>query len=43
MRILLGLNHDRGTTLIFVTHDPEIARRTQRIIHLRDGRVEADV
>ena len=42
MRILLGLNHDRGTTLIFVTHDPEIARRTQRIIHLRDGRVEAD-
>jgi putative ABC transport system ATP-binding protein len=43
MRILLGLNKDRGTTLIFVTHDPEIARRTQRIIHLRDGRVEADV
>jgi putative ABC transport system ATP-binding protein len=43
MRILLGLNKDRGTTLIFVTHDPEIARRTQRIIHIRDGRVEADV
>ena len=43
MRILLGLNNDRGTTLIFVTHDPEIARRTQRIIHIRDGRVEADV
>jgi putative ABC transport system ATP-binding protein len=43
MRILLGLNTERGTTLIFVTHDPEIARRTQRIIHIRDGRVEADV
>jgi len=42
MRILLGLNQDRGTTLIFVTHDAEIARRTQRVIHLRDGRVEAD-
>jgi putative ABC transport system ATP-binding protein len=43
MRILLGLNKERGTTLIFVTHDPEIARRTQRVIHLRDGRIEADV
>jgi putative ABC transport system ATP-binding protein len=42
MRILLGLNQDRGTTLIFVTHDAEIARRTQRVIHLRDGRVESD-
>ena len=42
MRILLGLNQERGTTLIFVTHDPEIARRTQRVIRLRDGQVEDD-
>jgi putative ABC transport system ATP-binding protein len=42
MRILLGLNKERGTTLIFVTHDPEIARRTQRVIRLRDGRIESD-
>jgi putative ABC transport system ATP-binding protein len=40
MRILLGLNKDLGTTLIFVTHDPEIATRTQRTIRLRDGLVE---
>jgi len=40
MRLLLGLNEARGTTLIFVTHDPEIATRTQRIVRLRDGRVE---
>jgi putative ABC transport system ATP-binding protein len=41
MRILLGLNQERGTTLIFVTHDPEIAARTRRVIHLRDGLLES--
>jgi putative ABC transport system ATP-binding protein len=40
MRLLLDLNRDRGTTLIIVTHDPEIAVRTQRVIHIRDGVVE---
>ena len=40
MRLLLGLNEARGTTLIFVTHDPEVAGRTQRVIRLRDGLVE---
>jgi putative ABC transport system ATP-binding protein len=37
MEILLRLNKERGTTLIFVTHDPEIAAETERIIYLRDG------
>jgi putative ABC transport system ATP-binding protein len=37
MKILLDLNHEFGTTLIFVTHDPEISEQTQRVIHLRDG------
>ena len=40
MRILLDLNKERGTTLIFVTHDPEISEHTERIIYLRDGLVE---
>jgi putative ABC transport system ATP-binding protein len=40
MRLLLGLNESRGTTLIFVTHDPEIAQHTERVIRLRDGLVE---
>lgn len=35
--ILLGFNAEQGTTLIFVTHDPEIAARTQRTVHLLDG------
>lgn len=42
MNLLLSLNRERGTTLIIVTHDPEIAAQTQRIIHIRDGMVEDD-
>ncbi len=42
MRILLGLNRERGTTLVFVTHDPEIAAQTQRVLRLRDGLLEHD-
>lgn len=41
MNLLLTLNTERGTTLIIVTHAPEVAARTQRIIRLRDGLVEA--
>jgi putative ABC transport system ATP-binding protein len=35
--------HERGKTLILVTHDENIARRARRAIHLRDGRVDSDV
>ncbi len=34
------LNLERGITIILVTHAPEIAQYTRRIIHLRDGRIE---
>jgi putative ABC transport system ATP-binding protein len=37
MRLLLSLNQERGTTLIIVTHDPDVAAHTQRSIHIRDG------
>jgi putative ABC transport system ATP-binding protein len=40
MSLLLNLNKERSTTLVVVTHDPEIARQTQRTIHLLDGLVE---
>jgi putative ABC transport system ATP-binding protein len=42
MKILLGLNRDLGTTLIFVTHDPGIASQTERVIRLKDGLVEGN-
>ena len=41
MALLLDLNHKKGTTLIIITHDPSVAAQTQRIIHLRDGLIEA--
>jgi len=37
MELMLDLNRTSGTTLIFVTHDPEVASRTQRVISIRDG------
>ena len=42
MELLLKMNEEQGTTLIFVTHDPRIAAMTQRTIHLKDGLVKED-
>jgi putative ABC transport system ATP-binding protein len=41
MDLLLTLNRERGATLIIVTHAPDVAERTQRIISIRDGVVES--
>jgi len=40
INLLLGLNVERGLTLVIVTHDPTIAAQTQRVIRLRDGLIE---
>lgn len=37
MTLLLKMNKELGTTLIIITHDPEIAALCQRTIHIRDG------
>lgn len=37
MELLLNLNKERGTTIIIVTHDPEVAELTERKIFIRDG------
>ena len=37
---LLHKLHKDGKTIVMVTHDPEIAKHTQRTIHLRDGVIE---
>jgi putative ABC transport system ATP-binding protein len=40
MKLLLSLNKNNGTTLLIVTHDPEVAAVAERIIYLRDGLIE---
>jgi lipoprotein-releasing system ATP-binding protein len=37
--LLLDLNRSAGTSLIIVTHDVELASRTDRTLHLVDGRL----
>jgi putative ABC transport system ATP-binding protein len=39
---LLKRLHNQGNTIVIVTHNPEIASQTQRVIELRDGRVVKD-
>jgi ABC-type lipoprotein export system ATPase subunit len=33
------LNHELGTTIIVVTHDPAVARQTNRVLVMRDGNI----
>ena len=40
MRLLKQLNQEQGLTLLVVTHDPEVAAFADRIVRLRDGKVE---
>ena len=42
MAIFQRLNRERGMTVIFVTHEPDIARHTRRVLHIRDGRISRD-
>ncbi len=42
MDLLLNMNRERGTTLIFVTHDPRIAQLTQRTIQIQDGLIATE-
>jgi putative ABC transport system ATP-binding protein len=34
--------HRQGITIVLVTHDPDIARHSERIISLKDGRILSD-
>jgi putative ABC transport system ATP-binding protein len=43
MAIFRQLNRERGITIVFVTHDPDIGAHTPRVIHLHDGKIVEDV
>ncbi len=43
MAIIQQLNRERGITVVFVTHDNDIAAHTPRVIRLYDGRIVGDV
>ena len=40
---LLGELHAEGQTIVLVTHEDEVARHAQRVVRMRDGRIESDV
>lgn len=39
---LLGRLHEQGNTLLIVTHELDVARYANRIIHIRDGKIEKE-
>lgn len=43
VKLLFELNREAGTTLVLVTHDPELAAKTQRIISIKGGKLVSDV
>jgi putative ABC transport system ATP-binding protein len=42
MELLTSLNHDRGITIVMITHEPDMAAYAKRIVRFLDGRVESD-
>jgi putative ABC transport system ATP-binding protein len=40
--LLFGLNTRQGTTLVLVTHDPELAKHCDRTVRIQDGRIQSD-
>ena len=43
VRLLRSLNREYGLTLVLVSHDPQIAQQTDRIVHMRNGQIEREV
>jgi putative ABC transport system ATP-binding protein len=42
MELISALNHERGITVIMVTHEPDMAAYAKRVIRFVDGRVDSD-
>jgi putative ABC transport system ATP-binding protein len=42
VKLIFDLNREAGTTLVLVTHDLDLAAKTQRIIRIKGGKLAAD-
>lgn len=42
MKIFADLNHERGITIILVTHSDEVANYADRVVRFLDGRIVSD-
>jgi putative ABC transport system ATP-binding protein len=42
VKLIFDLNHEAGTTLVLVTHDLELAAKTQRILRIKGGALISD-
>ena len=42
MSLIEKLNRERGTTVVYVTHDPRMSKYAHRTIQLRDGKISAE-
>ncbi len=42
LALLHNLHEERGRTIVMVTHEPDVAMHTTRILHIRDGKLASD-
>jgi putative ABC transport system ATP-binding protein len=40
IKLLKGISKKRNVTIVMVTHNPDITRRCDRVIHIKDGMIE---